>query len=215
MHIRNLGGWMSFSIQIASGAAVPAFPEYKTLALWVFGVSTALTLTILGWWFFANYRISWPIYKRLHIALGEMRTIERNNSSNQQGQDDFEKGFNRAAFAQSATKDEATLRLTQLRSEGVVIRNKSNELLTTSHLNVWMSEVNEWMDEVVNALKPVSGHDSVWFATLGEVPAARVPIPNLRLGGKDDRELFTHIFRQHDYRLARLDNLLKKYGVGA
>lgn len=43
----------------------------------------------------------------------------------------------------------------------------------------------------------------------------RVPIPNIRLNGSTDRKRFEAAFRQHDYRLVRLDGLLQKYGVGA
>ena len=64
MHIRTLGGWMSFCVQIASGAAISAYPEYKALALGVFWLSTLLTAGILVWWFFVNYRVRWPIQSR-------------------------------------------------------------------------------------------------------------------------------------------------------
>jgi hypothetical protein len=71
------------------------------------------------------------------------------------------------------------------------------------------------MKEVIETIKPVSHADAEWFATLGEVPSARVSIPNLRLGGEADRMIFVKTFREHDFRLKRLDDLLLKHGVGA
>jgi len=124
-------------------------------------------------------------------------------------------GFNKATFERNPTKENVILRLAQLRSEGVAIRNEAHQMLFTTHLDAWTTKVTDWMKEVIETLEAKNAVDSEWFATLGEVPEARVPIPNLRLGGQTDRETFVAIFRQHDFRLARLDKLLTKYGVGA
>lgn len=127
----------------------------------------------------------------------------------------FRLGYERGNFKITPGRDAAVLRLTQLRSEGVVIRNDGSGLPDTLDLDSWISQVNGWMNEVIEALTRVSAEDSEWFKTLGEVPLSRVSIPNVRLTGDLDRSLFSRTFCQHDYRLARLDGLLKKYGVGA
>jgi hypothetical protein len=85
----------------------------------------------------------------------------------------------------------------------------------TSDLDRWSAEIAKWMHTVAETIKTIDAADAEWFLTLGEVPAARVQIPNLRLGGDADRTMFTKSFREHDFRLARLDRLLAKYGVGA
>jgi hypothetical protein len=120
-------------------------------------------------------------------------------------------------FALKAPIDRAAavLRLTQLRGEGVVTRNSASELMFTSDLDRWSGETAKWMQTVAGTIKTIDAADAEWFLTLGEVPPARVSIPNLRLGGDTDRAMFTKSFREHDFRLARLDKLLAKYGVGA
>jgi hypothetical protein len=129
---------------------------------------------------------------------------------------EFATAFNRTLFeSNKSNKDAAILRLTQLRGEGVVIRNDANSLLFTSDLDAWVRRVTGWMNEVIEALRSVSVAESEWFATLDAVPGARVPIPNVRLGGEADRAMFVSIFCQHDYRLVRLERLLHKHGIGA
>jgi len=146
------------------------------------------------------------------LAMTGKASVFPHENPNEQS---FRHGFNKATFNRNPTREAAALRLAQLRDEGVVIRNDASRLLFTADLEAWVSKVNEWMGEVIEALKPMSVPDSEWFATLHTVPPSQVPIPNLRLGGQEDRALFVSIFRQHDYRLARLDALLKKHEVGA
>ncbi len=148
-------------------------------------------------------------------VAADMPSPPTTDDSADDGEKAFERGFTKAALRESGTRDIALLRLAQLRSEGVEIRNDAVNLLFTSHLDAWVVKIRKWMEDVIEALKAVNPADSEWFATLDAVPAARVPIPNVRLGGEADRVLFVSIFRQHDYRLARLDSLLQKYGIGA
>jgi hypothetical protein len=124
---------------------------------------------------------------------------------------EFDKAFSRA----SLSHDDAKLLLARLRGEGVVIRNDVPPYLLPDEFVAWQSKVTGWMNEVIETIKVVSAADSEWFTTLDAVPAARVPIPNIRLATKEDLALFTSVFRQHDFRLKRLNDLLKKYGVGA
>jgi len=83
MHIRTLGGWLSFAVQIASGAAITAYPEYRMLSLWVFWISTVIVFGSFSWWFIANYRLQWPVRKRhgetSHVAIsGEATRVQLN-----------------------------------------------------------------------------------------------------------------------------------------
>lgn len=126
----------------------------------------------------------------------------------------FERGVVKAKLSRGGAPDDALLRLTQLRTEGVEIRNDATSMLYTSHLDEWAGRVQRWMEEVIKSIRFISPADSEWFATLDTVPQARVAIPSIRLGGAADRELFVSLFRQHDYRLARLEKLLQKYGIG-
>ena len=127
---------------------------------------------------------------------------------------DFEYGFNRATFQRAPTRDAALLRLTQLRSEGVVIRNDATKVNNATHLETWSRMVSDWMYEVIETIKPVSRADSEWFLTLDTVPPARVQVP-IRLAGQADISKLQSTYNQHDFRLVRLENLLKKYGVAA
>jgi hypothetical protein len=127
-----------------------------------------------------------------------------------------EAGFLRGFDPKSKdAKDAQLLLLAHLRDEGVRIRNGIPEFMTDDQLATWDNKLLEWMNAVREALKPISAADSKWFATLDTVPPARVPVPHVRLSGKRERALYETSFRQHDYRLARLDGLLQKYGVGA
>lgn len=126
---------------------------------------------------------------------------------------DFKRGFDRATFERSTTREAALLRLTQLRGDGVVLRNNASELIGAAAFDAWIAETNSWMNEVAKTMKPVNEHDSEWFVTLDTVPAARVAIPNIRLG-VECQTFFEQKFREHDYRLVRLDGILRKNGVG-
>jgi len=127
---------------------------------------------------------------------------------------DLESGFNSVDFSSEPTRENAILRLTQLRTEGVVIRNNAANVERAAHLNDWSRRVANWMHQVIETLKAVSEADSEWFATLDTVPPARVQVP-IRLTDKADVTMLVATYNQHDFRLVRLETLLKKYGVAA
>lgn len=129
----------------------------------------------------------------------------------------FEKGFHRAALQKSGSQKDAKLLLATLRGEGVSIRNhpQSVDHMFPHELDDWIAHITRWMDEVIEAIRVLDAADAEWFKTLGEVPPPRIGIPNIRLGGKDERESYAKAFREHDFRLARLDKLFTKYGIGA
>jgi hypothetical protein len=146
----------------------------------------------------------------------KMKSLESPQSDplTDRGNEEFESGYAKITFERNPSRDTALLYLTHMRSKGVRIRNEVPDHFTPSDLNGWVKTVTSWMNDVAGALKSVNEPDSVWFLALDTVPAARVPIPNIRLGGREERDLFVNTFRQHDKRLDRLDGLLHKYGVG-
>lgn len=164
-----------------------------------------------------------PKYTELEVCKPDLeRVVEQLKSarieeSSEGGSDQaaFETGYNRAKFERNnASREAALLRLTQLRSEGVVIRNDAARVYYTTHLDTWSRRVSAWMKEVIETLKPVSAADSEWFATLDIVPPARAQVP-VRLTGDMDIHIFVSAYNQHDFRLDRLEKLLKKYGIAA
>ncbi len=122
--------------------------------------------------------------------------------------------FERAYHKIQGDRDGALLDLVKLRARGVRLRNEIPTSLPTADLGAWIDHVNEWARDVIDTLQTVSAADATWFETLDTVPPARVAIPNIRLGGREDRARFQAAFCQHDCRLARLDGLLQKHGVG-
>lgn len=147
-------------------------------------------------------------YKDLAIAAYDLQRLIDEEA---RPESEFSRAFNRTR----RDKDGTLLDLVRLRDEGVRLRNNLPTAFTAEKFRAWADQVTRWMNDVAESLEIVSNADSIWFLTLDTVPAARVPIPNIRFGGSADRAEFESVFRQHDYRLARLDRLLKKHGVGA
>ena len=179
-------------------------------ALTILGAIFAITLmTIELWW-----QPLGKFFKR-SIKVPNQAEPKKEETIKITGEEEaFVRGFNHAASHTVSTK-EAALLLAQLRTEGVGIRNSASKLCYTSDLDGWSHKVTEWMNDVIETLKSVSSADSEWFATLDAVPPARVPAPRIRLGGDADRMMFLSMYDQHDFRLVRLEKLLKKYGVAA
>jgi hypothetical protein len=111
------------------------------------------------------------------------------------------------------SKDAALLLLTRLRADGVALRNEA-EYVQDASLRVWLESIEQWMHDVINAISQVHEADSEWFKTLDTVPPPRIPIKSL-CTKQTDRNVHLHVYRQHDFRLVRLEQLLKKYGVAA
>src|SRR5438094_7573324 len=118
---------------------------------------------------------------------------------------EFEKGFFKEVLRHNATREDILHLLARLRTEGVVLRNEVPVYLLPEEFVPWTEKLLKWMNEVIDAIKLISPADAEMFATLDAVPPARVPIPNIRLGSKDDRAAFAQHFRQHDFRLAKLE----------
>lgn len=164
---------------------------------------------------------SWPrtlhVYSYLRIEAEDVyRTWPRSSDATLEETEEeaFELGYKREAFRMTPGKDAALLRLAQLRTEGVGIRNNAAKIGSTAQLDSWSRKVSAWMREVIEAIGRVSPADSEWFATLDTVSPARVQVP-IRLIGEADISMFRSTYNQHDLRLVRLEDLLKKYGVAA
>jgi hypothetical protein len=128
-------------------------------------------------------------------------------------EEEFSAAFKRTLFKDKKGDRKAVLlRLTELRDDGVTVRNTPGFLTTPEEMKKWFLRVDEWTDDLLDALENLDAADAKWLATLDTLPPARVAIPNVRTGEKSRFEL---VFRSLDCRLARLNDLLKKYGVGA
>lgn len=202
-------------IAIAAVVAPSYFPNMAPWAVdfaFLGGCGAALILLLLAALVAIRHReiaVAWasgtatPAELRFQRNRRELEAIQNEAA--------FQSGFDPSS---AAAKEAALLVLAHLRASGVKIRNELPPFLPSADLNSWVNAVTEWMHDVIASLKAISVPDSVWFGTLDTVPESRVPIPAIRLGGKEDRELYVATFRQHDCRLARLDGLLNKYGVG-
>jgi hypothetical protein len=95
--------------------------------------------------------------------------------------------------------------LADLRTTGIALRNQGMHLGVD--IATWDRASLEWADKVTATIKQIDGPDAEWFKTLDAVPAARVR--PLQLDAAHHKS-----FREHDYRLVRLEELIKRYSVG-
>ncbi len=101
--------------------------------------------------------------------------------------------------------EEARWKMTRLRKTGVAIRDQGRELVPST-LDSWIGLVREWQEDAIEAIEIYSLGDAEWFAERDEIPAPRVAA-NI-VSPKHESH-----FREHDYRLVRLDKLLEEYDV--
>lgn len=129
---------------------------------------------------------------------------------------EFKNRFYNTIVKNHGSESDKKILLVRARADGIAIRNHPQTIahLLPAELDDWISSVTGWVDKVIGAVKIFDPADAELLKTLGEVPAARVAIPNIRLGSAIDRARFAKAFREHDYRLSKLDGLLKKYGIG-
>jgi len=96
-----------------------------------------------------------------------------------------------------------TMRLADLRTEGVVLRNRGETIRVG--ISEWITECMDWTRRVVETIAIISPADAAWFNILDAVPAPRVPI-------KDSyNPVQLKAYREHDFYLAKLERLLEKY----
>jgi diguanylate cyclase (GGDEF)-like protein len=130
---------------------------------------------------------------------------------------DLVKGFTKAVLKRERSPENAQLLLATLRDEGTEIRNHPFTLdhMLTDELDAWIEKIQTWTAEAIDALKLLSPADAKWLATLRNVPEPTVSVPNIRLGGAEDRRKYLKAFCEHDCRLDRFEKLCTKHGVGA
>lgn len=95
------------------------------------------------------------------------------------------------------------LRLTQLRSEGVVIRNNGRRM--NIDFPTWEREALNWFEKAKRTIAAESSADAEWFRVLDTVPPPRLEIikPAREYAGAHLK-----LYREHDYRLTKLDELI-------
>jgi len=98
--------------------------------------------------------------------------------------------------------------LSVLRTEGVAIRNKGQRL--KSDFPTWEVEVATWASNVIQAIAAIDEADAEWFKTLDTVPPPRLPI--LTPFPKHEAK-HLKIYREHDYRIVKLDQIIQRYGA--
>jgi hypothetical protein len=95
-----------------------------------------------------------------------------------------------------------------LRSEGVALRNKGlDQVWDKATLDEWEAEVLVWNLKVLSELEKISRSDAVWFSTLDVVPPARLT-PS-RMPKNPHTPAFLKLFREHDFRVLRLGEMIR------
>jgi hypothetical protein len=147
----------------------------------------------------------------LERAIEQLKNAEIEQSQEHDDADaEFEAGYNKAMFkSNTSNRDAVVLRLAQLRTEGVVIRNKAAGV-EDGNVEEWIRNANAWMLEVIKTIGQISAADSEYFRTLDIVPPARVQVP-MKLKNAAYAPLFIFRYNAHDLRLVRLDELFRKY----
>jgi hypothetical protein len=100
-------------------------------------------------------------------------------------------------------------RLAELRADGVKLRNEVGQL--TIGKGDWIKRINKWREDTISAIREIDEADADWYCILDVVPEPRITLP-MTLRGGSYHELLKN-FREHDFRLVRLDQLIQKYGA--
>ena len=104
----------------------------------------------------------------------------------------------------------ARLTLANLRTDGVKIRNAGQNLKDKDEAIAWIAETGEWMQRTIAAIETVDEADAEWFATLDAVPPPRV---QLYFPAKHHEGAHLKAFREHDFRLHKLEQLIERYSA--
>ena len=109
------------------------------------------------------------------------------------------------------THQAAIVRLTQLRTDGRRIRN-DGALVDDSNIGEWLKRVVRWMIQVSRVIQNIDEADSQYFKTADAVPQPQV-FKNCNCQARANQADYLTFYSQHNLRLIRLDELLKKYGI--
>jgi hypothetical protein len=94
------------------------------------------------------------------------------------------------------------LELARIRADGVAIRNAGQNVIDGS---AWIADTQDWMVRAIVAIRKLDEADAEWFKTLDTVPPPRVS------HNPAATPAIAKAFREHDLRLARLDQLIFRY----
>lgn len=109
------------------------------------------------------------------------------------------------AFEAASASEPFRVELATLRWRGVEIRNDVRDrVLSEAEWKAWENDVVTWNSAVVAAISKVNHADSLWFSILDVVPPPRLEM------GHWAQEHEKHLYAMHDFRLARLDELIQK-----
>jgi hypothetical protein len=111
--------------------------------------------------------------------------------------------FVQREFAGDLKVEDIRLRLADLRTEGVGLRNASQSLRVG--IPEWIAKCEDWTARVIQTINEISPADAEWFKTLDAVPDPRFP-----LRGSFHPEQLKR-YREHDFYLWKLEKLIKKY----
>ena len=105
----------------------------------------------------------------------------------------------------------AVLRLTQLRAEGHKIRNEGG-LVNDNNIGEWLKRVVRWMAQASTVIQKIDEEDYQFFNRIDTVPAPQM-LKNSNCHVRANQSDYLTFYKQHNLRLNRLDQLLKKYGI--
>ncbi|MGH6792086.1 MAG: hypothetical protein ACRECF_05035 [Methyloceanibacter sp.] len=102
---------------------------------------------------------------------------------------------------------DARVKIADLRHDGVRIRNDAL-VMTDKEWPTWNEKALKWNTDVTEEIKKISVADSIWFSVLDVVPPQRID-PAITPADPLIREKYLKLFREHDYRLKRLNNMIR------
>jgi hypothetical protein len=106
-------------------------------------------------------------------------------------------------FVMYEKRKRGRVKLAELRDAGVSIRNECITILP-SRLAAWMSRAEQWNIDATKAIAEIDRADSMWFATLDALPPGRVRMTALSAEQ-------AKLYREHDFRLVKLEELMNRY----
>jgi hypothetical protein len=89
----------------------------------------------------------------------------------------------------------------------VALRNRAGDAADTADVGwpEWEEQAAEWTQRVIETIRQLNEADAEWFATLDVVPAPRIPLKSVWYS-----ESKGHLYAMHDFRLVKLEQLIKK-----
>lgn len=116
--------------------------------------------------------------------------------------------LNRVIWLNRQIKD-GRVKIADLRHKGVQIRNRGRWIVQDEKSWLkWKKEALEWNRKVKREMEKISEADAEWFAILDVVPPPRL-FPKLLLQDEKLQQDFLKLYQEHDFRLARLGEMIR------